>query len=158
MAQSLNGMHKKEHYVLIVEDSPVDFEIISRAFKRVEFSPKILRCEDGDQALNFLESSITHNSLTGKPLLVLLDLNLPGTDGREVLATMKSDKIMNQIPVIVLSTSNNENDIEFCFSVGADKYLKKPISADEFADTALTIKKFWEDQIISHGSAYNYHQ
>jgi CheY-like chemotaxis protein len=156
MAQSQNNGNKREHFVLIVEDSPVDFEIISRAFKRVEFSPKIHRCEDGDQALNFLVSSIARDSMTGKPLLVLLDLNLPGTDGREVLSTMKSDRIMNQIPVIVLSTSNNENDIEFCFSVGADKYLKKPISADEFAETALTIKKFWEDQIISHGSAYQY--
>jgi CheY-like chemotaxis protein len=144
-----------DNYILIVEDSPIDFEIISRAFKRVEFTPEIHHCSDGDEALQFLAKSINPNTSPRKPSLVLLDLNLPGTDGRQVLAEMKEHEILNRIPVIILSTSNNENDIQYCFSKGVDKYLRKPISVDEFAETVRVIKKFWEDQIIRHNSAYD---
>lgn len=149
--KSLEQYNGEGHYVLIVEDSPVDFEIISRSFLRVEFKPAVYHCTDGDEALEFL--MLPHSKK--QPSLILLDLNLPGTDGRHVLKSIKSDKNLHHVPVIILSTSNNESDIEFCFEYGADKYLKKPISLDEFANTAKVIKNFWEDQIIRHGSAYS---
>ena len=72
------------HYVLIVEDSPVDFEIISRSFLKVEFTPSVHHCTDGDQALNFLGLADSNTCPIRKPSLILLDLNLPGTDGRQV--------------------------------------------------------------------------
>jgi len=142
-AFSMSEIEIQEPYVLIVEDSPVDFEIISRAFRKIEFTPKIHHCQNGDTALDFLNKTSNESAQTS-PTLVLLDLNLPGTDGRQVLSSMKSSTDLKEIPVIVLSTSNNDNDIEFCFSMGADKYLRKPISADEFAETARIIKEFWD--------------
>ncbi len=142
-AYSMSEIEIQEPYVLIVEDSPVDFEIISRAFRKIEFTPKIHHCQNGDTALDFLNKKSDESAPTN-PTLVLLDLNLPGTDGRQVLSSMKSSMDLKEIPVIVLSTSNNDNDVEFCFSMGADKYLRKPISADEFAETARIIKEFWD--------------
>lgn len=142
---------KNTNYVLVIEDSPVDFEIITRTFKRVEFFPDIHHCSHGDEAMEFLISVGKDNSINNRPSLVLLDLNLPGMDGRQILVNMKTDDSLKKIPVIVLSTSNNENDIEFSLRQGADKYLKKPMSLDDFAIAANIIKKFWETQIIPHG-------
>lgn len=137
----------QERYVLIVEDSPIDFEIISRSFAKAGFIATIYRCSDGDEALDFLKGKNDIILQKGNPALVLLDLNLPGTDGREVLSNIKSDNALKEIPVIILSTSNNDNDIEYCFTQGADKYFKKPISPDDFLETINVIKKFWDTHI-----------
>jgi CheY-like chemotaxis protein len=147
----LENLSPANTYVFVIEDSPVDFEIIVRTFKRVEFFPDIHHCADGDEAMEFLHSIKNSNSIYPRPSLVLLDLNLPGTDGRQILTNMKADPELRKIPVIVLSTSNNENDIEFSLRQGADKYLKKPASLDDFAITATTIKNFWEMRILPHG-------
>lgn len=153
MAQHLKKMDKNvAHYVFVIEDSPIDFEMIERTFKRVEFFPEVRHCDNGEEAMNFLFSTLDEKSPVRRPSLVLLDLNLPGLDGRQILKNIKSDPHLKKIPVIVLSTSNNENDIEFSFRQGADKYLKKPISVDDFAVAVKIIKDFWETKIISHGS------
>lgn len=145
------------YYVLIVEDSPVDFEIMSRAFRKVEFLPCIHHCDDGDKALNFLEMAADGQLPDGEPLLVLLDLNLPGTDGRQVLSSMKNHNQLKRIPVIILSTSQNEGDLEFCYNHGVNKYLNKPLTATDFVQTAQEIKNFWEDRIIARSSTRTAH-
>ena len=148
----LENLTRASTYVFVIEDSEIDFEIIVRTFNRVEFFPDIHHCSDGDDALNFLHSVKKNNNATfSPPSLVLLDLNLPGTDGRQILSSMKSDPDLRKIPVIVLSTSNNENDIEYSLRQGADKYLKKPLSPDDFATAANIIKHFWETRVIPHG-------
>lgn len=134
-------------YVLIVEDSPIDFEIISRAFHRISFKPDIHHCKDGDEALSFLNKTTSPDSGCTTPGLVLLDLNLPGTDGRQVLSTIKTSHDLKEIPVVILSTSNNESDMEFCFSTGAEKYLQKPVSPNEFTETAEIIKSVWDSRV-----------
>lgn len=151
----LDTAQSSQDYVLVVEDSDVDFEILSRAFRRVKFTPKIHHCTDGDDAVAHLNATLNIERKTQKPSLILLDLNLPGTDGREVLSIIKSSPGLREIPVIVLSTSNNENDIRYCFSIGAEKYLQKPISADEFTETANVIKRFWNDYVDNSGGSYN---
>ncbi len=147
----LENLNKANIYVLVIEDSSIDFEIIVRTFKRVEFFPDMHHCTDGNEAMKFLHSIKCTNSIYPRPSLVLLDLNLPGMDGRQILKSMKSDPELRKIPVIVLSTSNNEDDIEFSLRQGADKYLKKPISLDDFAITANTIKRFWETRVLPYG-------
>ncbi|OFW88680.1 MAG: hypothetical protein A3J37_06940 [Alphaproteobacteria bacterium RIFCSPHIGHO2_12_FULL_45_9] len=147
----LENLNRASTYVYVIEDSEIDFEMIVRTFNRVEFFPDIHHCADGDEALEFLHSVKKNHTTYSPPSLVLLDLNLPGVDGRQILASMKSDPDLRKIPVIVLSTSNNENDIEFSLRQGADKYLKKPLSPDDFATAANTIKIFWETRIIPHG-------
>jgi CheY-like chemotaxis protein len=114
--------------VLVVEDNAEDFAALSRVFRKHALQNPVLRCEDGDQALAYLQG---HGTAMGWPLLlpalVLLDLNLPGTDGREVLATLKQDPHLCAIPVVVFSTSSSQLDIEHCYQLGANSYLTKPI-------------------------------
>lgn len=139
---------KSPNYIMVVEDSPIDVEILARAFRKADFSPSVHHCSDGDSAVEFLEGLCHDGSLAGQfPSMVLLDLNLPGTDGREVLTIIKNSDCLRKIPVVILSSSNNESDVSYCFSVGADKYLRKPISAEEFADTVAQIKQFWQERV-----------
>lgn len=139
---------KSSSYILVVEDSPIDVEILARAFRKADFSPTVHHCSDGDSAVEFLVSLCNEDAMSTKlPSMVLLDLNLPGTDGREVLTIIKNNDCLRKIPVVILSSSNNESDVSYCFSVGADKYLRKPISAEEFADTVGQIKQFWQERV-----------
>ena len=139
-----------ENYVLVIEDSPIDFEIICRTFKKVEFLPQMLHWDNGSGALDFLLDLADKKQANRMPSLVLLDLNMPGVDGREILLNIKNNKALQHIPVIVLSTSNNEGDIEFSYRQGAEKFLRKPITLEDFADVARTIKQFWETQVVAH--------
>lgn len=114
--------------ILVVEDNAEDYTALSRAFRKHALQHPVLRCEDGDQALEYLQG---HGKAAGwpatLPALVLLDLNLPGTDGRMVLETLKKDPRLRVIPVIVFSTSSSARDIEHCYQLGANSYLTKPI-------------------------------
>ncbi len=133
-----------ENYILVIEDSLIDFEIISRSFKRAGFSPQILHWDNGAGAIEFLLGLADKNQSDRMPTMVLLDLNMQGTDGREILMAMKKDKNLQSIPVIILSTSCNQSDIEYCSQYGAKNFLTKPVSFDDFIKTAKTIKEFWE--------------
>lgn len=132
-----------ERYILIVEDSPVDYEIATRALRKAEYEDAIHRCEDGDEAIDFLRGENEVVREKGNPSLILLDLNLPGTDGREVLQHIKNDSEIAHIPVVVLTTSNNEFDIEACYENGANSYVKKPTSPDDYVAMAKVLKSFW---------------
>jgi len=122
--------------ILVVEDSAEDFMALSRVFRKHALQNPVLRCEDGDQALNYLQG---YGKASGwpqtLPAFVLLDLNMPGTDGRTVLEIMKRDARLQSIPVIVFSTSTSVGDIADCYQMGANSYLVKPI---EYA--ALEVK------------------
>jgi CheY-like chemotaxis protein len=117
-----------ESGILIVEDSPEDFEAITRSFKKLGITNPIYHCTSGEEALNFLykrkEFSNPDNKL--RPSVILLDLNLPGTDGRDVLKEVKNDPNLKSIPIVVLTTSNSEKDISECYQQGADNYVVKP--------------------------------
>ena len=136
-------------YILSIEDNPEDFEIIARALRKVAPQRRIQHCESGDDALQFLRQ---HQEAPvdglGLPDVILLDLNLPGTDGRDILKIIKNDQKLQRIPVIVFSTSNNEKDIEVSYTSGANAYLRKPSTLEEFVDIAQTINKFWFDTCL----------
>lgn len=151
MNAEYSPIEKPAPYILVVEDSPIDFEIIMRSFKKASFNVPIHRCQNGDDALGFLMAQKNGGQNSALPTVVLLDLNLPGTDGREVLKVIKSDPGTSFIPVIILSTSNNDNDVEYCLSHGANKYFMKPISPDDFVSTISVVKSFWE-ALLSHQS------
>ncbi|MFK5922803.1 MAG: response regulator [Verrucomicrobiota bacterium] len=78
-----------------------------------------------------------------RPALILLDLNMPGTDGREVLAILKQDEVMKKIPVLVLITSTDERDIRKCYEAGANSYVQKPVNRDGFMDAVQRLTDFW---------------
>ncbi|KAI9132262.1 response regulator [Acaryochloris sp. CCMEE 5410] len=128
------------HTLLVVEDSDEDYEIFSRIIREVDrFDLSIARCVDGEDALDYLMSPEDHPL----PDLVLLDLNLPGTDGREVLAELKQDDRLKVIPVVVLTTSSNPEDVYTCYYAGVSGYLLKSFNPNQFRATMHQFLEFW---------------
>jgi CheY-like chemotaxis protein len=143
--------------LLIIEDSDEDFEALNRIIDRVStFALKIDRCIDGDDALDFLNrvGEYKNHEDTPYPDLIILDLNLPGTDGREVLATIKQSKALKQIPVVVFSTSSNPKDIEACYQSGANSYLLKPMNINELKESVRMMLDYWFKATVLPSSQY----
>lgn len=136
--------------ILLVEDSPEDFEATVRAFKKSGVANTIIHCEDGDEALDYLyrrgKYADPHDS--PRPGVILLDLNLPGTDGREVLTEIKKDDDLHSIPVIVLTTSSDERDIEKCYDNGANSYIQKPVNLESFFEAIKRLANYWFEIVI----------
>jgi CheY-like chemotaxis protein len=130
-----------------VEDSPEDFETTQRAFRRSGLKNPIVRCSDGDEALDFLFRRGDYADAP-RPGVVLLDLNLPGTDGREVLTEMKADPELRQIPVIVLTTSSDERDVSACYKAGASSYIQKPVDLEGFMRAIERLNDYWFEVVI----------
>jgi CheY-like chemotaxis protein len=131
--------------ILVVEDSEDDYFAMARAFKKACLLNPVHRCTNGDQALDYLYKRgefATENS-SPRPGMILLDLNLPGTDGREVLRIIKADLSLHKIPVIVLTTSDAESDVNRCYEAGANSYVKKPVELAGFVDAIARIKEYW---------------
>jgi len=120
--------------ILVVEDSPEDFEATSREFRKAGLANPLVLCVDGDSALDYLHRRGAYQDpdLSPRPGVVLLDLHLPGTDGREVLSEIKHDPELRDIPVIVLATSGDERDIERCYADGANSHVQKPVDVEGF--------------------------
>ena len=131
---------------MVVEDSAEDFTALGRAFRKNALQNPVLRCEDGDQALTYLQGyGKAVGWPTTLPAIVLLDLNLPGTDGRAVLSILKKDPLLHSIPVIIFSTSSNSRDIEDCYQLGANSYLTKPIEYAALEEKIRVTIKYWLD-------------
>ena len=130
--------------VLVVEDSTEDFTALGRAFRKHALQNPVLRCEDGDQALDYLlgygNSPQWPSTL---PAIILLDLNMPGTDGRTVLETLKHDPHLFKIPVIIFTTSSNTKDIEECYRLGANSYMTKPVNYPALEEKVRLIVRYW---------------
>ena len=133
--------------ILLVEDSPEDFETTQRAFRRSGLKNPILRCADGDEALDFLFRRGA-NADAPRPGVILLDLNLPGTDGREVLSEIKASDDLKQIPVIVLTTSADERDVQACYQAGASSYIQKPVDVEGFMKAIERLNDYWFEVVI----------
>jgi CheY-like chemotaxis protein len=130
--------------ILMVDDNPGDARLTIEALKEVQLDHKFHWVSDGDEALAYLRQEADHIQ-AGRPDLILLDLNLPRTDGREVLAEIKSDPNLKQIPVIVLTTSLAEEDVNRAYHLCANCYIKKPVTMDQFIKVIASIKRFWGD-------------
>jgi two-component system response regulator len=138
-----------QQVILLVEDSPEDFEATVRALRKAGLANPIVRCEDGDDALDYLHQRGRYAEATvSRPGIVLLDLNLPGTDGREVLAEIKGDAALRSIPVVILTTSIDERDVARCYAAGANSYVKKPVDLDGFMRAIQRLKEFWFEIVI----------
>ncbi len=133
--------------LLIVEDSNEDFEVFRRYIKRLAIKIPLLRCENGEDALAFLfrTGSYTDQACNPLPSIIVLDLNLPLIDGREVLRRIKQDNHLKLIPVVVFTTSNNPRDIEDCYQNGADRYIVKPIDFEQLKKDVESILNYWID-------------
>ncbi len=141
---------KPEHMILLIEDSPEDYAATVRAFKKAGLANPIVRCADGEEALDYLyqRGAYTEPGRAARPSLILLDLNLPGTSGREVLAEVKADARLRAIPVIVLTTSCDERDVAECYQAGANSYVQKPVSLERFLQAIQRLKDYWFEVVV----------
>jgi CheY-like chemotaxis protein len=128
--------------VLLVEDSPGDVRLTQEAFRNVDESIHLHVVTDGVEGLAFLRREGVH-ARAPRPDLILLDLNLPKMDGREVLVQIKRDTSLKMIPTIILSTSDAEADISFSYELQANAYLRKPAQWDAFESLVRSITDFW---------------
>jgi CheY-like chemotaxis protein len=128
--------------ILLVEDNPADARLTREVFEGGRLATHINVVHDGDQALAFLRREGEYADCP-RPKLVLLDLNLPRKDGREVLQELKSDPSLSRIPVIVLTTSAAEADILHSYDLQANCFITKPLDLDEFFDVVRAIEDFW---------------
>jgi CheY-like chemotaxis protein len=138
------------HPILLVEDSPEDFDITVRAFRKTKVTNPIFRCADGDEALDFLHQrgDFVDTTKAPRPAFILLDLNLPGTDGREVLIAIKRSDHLKKIPVVILTTSSNDGDIEACYQAGASSYIQKPVELANFLSIVQHLKEYWFEMVL----------
>jgi two-component system, chemotaxis family, response regulator Rcp1 len=128
--------------VLLVEDSPGDVRLTREAFRDANSSVQLHVASDGVEAMEFLRHQGIHVHAP-RPDLILLDLNLPKMDGREVLAQIKEDASLKTIPTIILTTSDAEADIARSYQLQANCYLSKPVQLDAFESLVKSINGFW---------------
>jgi chemotaxis family two-component system response regulator Rcp1 len=128
--------------VLLVEDSPGDVRLTKEAFREANRSIHLHVACDGVDAMAFLRKQGPHGAAP-RPHLILLDLNLPKMDGREVLAHIKEDQDLKTIPTVILTTSEAEADIVTSYQLQANCYLSKPVQLDEFEALVKSINDFW---------------
>ncbi|MCX7596708.1 MAG: response regulator [Fischerella sp.] len=128
--------------VLLIEDNPGDVELTKIALEDSKISVNLNVVEDGVEAIAFLRREGKYAQVT-HPDIVLLDLNLPKKDGREVLAEIKADDNLKRIPVVVLTTSQAEEDILRAYNLSANCYINKPVDFDQFVKIVQSIETFW---------------
>ena len=128
--------------VLLVEDSPGDVRLTREAFREVNIAINLSVASDGLEAMSFLRKEGMHASAP-RPGIILLDLNLPKMDGREVLAKIKEDDSLKTIPIVILTTSDAEVDIAKSYQLQANCYLSKPVQLDAFEALVKSINDFW---------------
>ncbi|RJR42167.1 MAG: response regulator [Deltaproteobacteria bacterium] len=128
--------------ILMVEDDPADVELTQYMLKKAKILIDLPVVTDGLEALAFLRREGKHAEAP-RPDLILLDLNLPGMDGREVLGEIKSDPDLKSIPVVVLTTSQSAEDVLKSYCLGANCFITKPVGLEEFAKVVNAIEDFW---------------
>jgi CheY-like chemotaxis protein len=128
--------------ILLVEDNPGDVRLTREALKDSKMHNTLHVASDGVEALRFLRGQGEYKG-SPRPDIILLDLNLPRKDGREVLAKIKADESLRRIPVVILTTSDDEHDILRSYDLHANCYITKPLDLRQFATIVKTIENFW---------------
>jgi CheY-like chemotaxis protein len=131
--------------ILLVEDNPSDIELTKRAFAREHFTNTIVLAEDGQIALDYLfgTGSYADRDLSEIPALILLDLKLPRVGGLEVLRCIRADAHTRRVPVVILTSSREEQDMAASYDLGVNSYIRKPIDFRQFADTIRILGQYW---------------
>jgi chemotaxis family two-component system response regulator Rcp1 len=140
-------MLAKKVEILLVEDNPGDIRLIQEAFRDGQVHSHLNIARDGEQAMAYLRQEGTY-SKSPRPAFILLDLNLPRKDGREVLAEIKKDKSLRQIPVVVLSTSTSEEDVRRAYDLHANCYVPKPLDVEQLMHLGRALEEFWLGTVL----------
>lgn len=126
--------------IFLVEDNPMDLELTRRAFAKHRLGNPLLVARDGVEAVDMLSRWEAGEAL---PLVILLDLKLPRLDGLEVLRRLRASSVAGNVPVVVLTTSDEDRDIRTAYELGANSYIVKPVDFDKFMDVASQIELYW---------------
>jgi len=131
--------------ILLIEDNIDDYDATIRSFKAAHLNNPIHWCQTGRDALDYLKHRGSHaqDPAVLMPGLILLDLNMPGLDGKKVLTILKQDLALKKIPVIILTTSSDERDVTQCYELGASTYIQKPVEFDGLIKAVGRIKDYW---------------
>jgi two-component system response regulator len=132
-----------ERVVLLVEDNPDDVELTIRAFKKSNIGNRVVVVQDGAEALAWLFGSDGDGAARPLPEVVLLDLKLPKVDGLEVLRRIRENERTRLLPVVVLTSSNEERDMVESYRLGANSYVRKPVEFSEFLDASRQLGLYW---------------
>jgi len=128
--------------ILLVEDNPGDVRLVVEAFREGGAAVRLTTARDGEEALAVLRRQGAH-AAAPRPALILLDLNLPRMGGRELLAEIKADPALRPMPVVVLTSSRQDQDVLACYDLGANCYITKPADLDQFIEVVRSIVNFW---------------
>ncbi len=128
--------------ILIVEDNPMDLDLMMQAFVAARIANPAAICRDGEEALRYIKAHETASD-PQLPLLVLLDLRLPNVDGVEVLRIARQNRVWNQVPFIALSISRESDDIQRTYELGVNSYIVKPVDFNSFTEVIKLIKLYW---------------
>lgn len=131
--------------ILLIEDNPHEAQLVIRALKKINLANKLLHLDDGAEAISFIFALETYadRNIEDHPKLILLDLKLPKVDGLEILQRIKSDDRTKTIPVIVLTSSREEQDIVRSYKLGVNSYIVKPVNFDSFSKAVTELGLYW---------------
>jgi len=140
----------KQKQILLVEDNPDDQELIRMALEESRIANELVVVNDGTQALDYLfcTGAFAGRNIAEKPQVILLDLKLPKVNGLEVLERLRSDERTQLIPIVVLTSSSEEEDILASYKLGANSYIRKPVDFNQFAKAVRSLGNYW--LILNH--------
>lgn len=138
-------MENKEVEILLIEDNPSDAEMTIRALRKNNIANHLVHLKDGEEALSFIfgTGSYEGRNTNNLPKVILLDLKMPKVDGIEVLKRIKVDEKTKLIPVVVLTSSNEDPDINTCYKLGANSYIVKPVGFENFTKAIAELGMYW---------------
>ena len=131
--------------VLVVDDSPSDVRLIREALKETSVNVMLINARDGVEAMDYLQKTLLGEY--HRPDLIILDLNLPRKSGREVLAEVKTDVRLKQIPIIVMTSSSAGEDVTYAYNLNANSYITKPADLAEYLTVVRALQVFWFDAV-----------
>jgi two-component system response regulator len=138
-------MYENEVEILLVEDNPEDAELTLRALRKHNLANKVKVIPDGAEAMDYIfaEGEYADREMSHRPKVIFLDLKLPKVSGNEILKRIKSDERTKQIPVVVLTSSREEKDLEECYANGANSFIVKPVDFDKFFKSVVELGLYW---------------
>lgn len=133
----------RDSFILIAEDDSDDRFLLEAAFKENGFKDRLVFVENGLELMKFLDNSMKCSGASGLPKFILLDLNMPKKDGRESLAEIKQHAAYKAVPVVIFSTTNNDQEMRRCYDLGANSYVSKPLSFECLIKIVANLRAYW---------------
>lgn len=138
-------MESKSVEILLIEDNPYEAELTIRGLKKHNFANNLYHIDDGADALDFIfeRGKFKDHNMAGLPRLILLDIKLPRVDGIEILRQIKANEKTKSIPVVILTSSKENQDVKACYDLGVNSYIVKPVDFDSFSKAVADLGMYW---------------